>query len=36
MEYAASQYDDPKYKLGVHEWPALIRMLDKKNSIYKN
>tara|TARA_Y100001970_G_scaffold199595_1_gene242808 strand:+ start:45129 stop:45872 length:744 start_codon:yes stop_codon:yes gene_type:complete len=36
MEYAAGQYDDPRFKLGVHEWPALLRLLDKKNSIYKN
>tara|TARA_Y100001970_G_scaffold98770_1_gene124223 strand:+ start:1216 stop:1962 length:747 start_codon:yes stop_codon:yes gene_type:complete len=36
MEYAAGQYDDPRFKLGVHEWPALLRLLDKKKSIYKN
>ena len=36
MEYAASQYEDPKYKIGVHEWPALLRLLDKKKSKYKN
>ena len=36
MEYAAGQYDDPRFKLGVHEWPALLRLLDQKNSIYKN
>ena len=34
LEYAAGQYDDPKYQLGKHEWPALKRMLDKNNSIY--
>ena len=34
MEYAAGQYDDPRFKLGKHEWPALLRLLDKKNSIY--
>ena len=35
MEYAAGQYDDPLFKLGKHEWPALIRLLDDKKSIYK-
>ena len=35
MEYAAGQYDDPRFKLGDHEWPALLRLLDKKKSIYK-
>ena len=35
MEYAAGQYDDPRFKLGRHEWPALIRLLDDKKSIYK-
>ena len=35
MEYAAGQYDDPRFKLGKHEWPALLRLLDKKKSIYK-
>ena len=35
MEYAAGQYDDPRFKLGIHEWPALIRLLDDKKSIYK-
>jgi len=35
MKYAANQYDDPRFKLGVHEWPALLRLLDKKGSIYK-
>ena len=34
MEYAAGQYDDPRFKLGKHEWPALKRMLKKNNSIY--
>ena len=34
LEFAAGQYEDPKYKLGKHEWPALKRMLKKKNSIY--
>lgn len=34
LEFAAGQYDDPKYKLGEHEWPALKRMLQLKNSIY--
>ena len=36
MEYAAGQYDDPRFRLGKHEWPALLRLLDQKNSIYKN
>ena len=36
MEYAAGQYEDPRFKLGAHEWPALLRLLDKKKSIYKN
>ena len=36
MEYAAGQYDDPRFKLGKHEWPALLRLLDDKNSIYNN
>ena len=35
MEYAAVQYEDPRYKLGKHEWPALIRLLDDNKSIYK-
>jgi ribulose-5-phosphate 4-epimerase/fuculose-1-phosphate aldolase len=34
LEFAAGQYNDPKYQLGKHEWPALKRMLNKKNSIY--
>ena len=34
LEFAAGQYNDSKYKLGKHEWPALKRMLDKNNSIY--
>ena len=36
MEFAAGQYEDPRFKLGNHEWPALLRLLDKNNSIYKN
>ncbi len=36
LEFAAGQYEDPKYKLGLHEWPALKRMLKKNNSIYDN
>ena len=35
LEFAIEQYEDPKYKLGEHEWPALKRMLKKKNSIYE-
>jgi len=34
MEYAAGQYEDSRFQLGRHEWPALLRLLDKKNSIY--
>jgi ribulose-5-phosphate 4-epimerase/fuculose-1-phosphate aldolase len=34
LEFAAGQYNDPKYKLGKHEWLALKRMLNKNNSIY--
>jgi len=34
LEFAAGQYEDPKFKLGEHEWPALKRMLKKNNSIY--
>jgi len=36
MEYAAGQYEDPRFQLGKYEWPALLRLLDKKNSIYKD
>ena len=36
IEFAACQYDDPRFQLGKHEWPALLRLLDKNNSIYKN
>ena len=36
MEYAAGQYEDPRFQLGKFEWPALLRLLDKKNSIYSN
>jgi hypothetical protein len=35
MEYAAGQYDDERFSLGKHEWPALLRLLDSKNSKYK-
>jgi ribulose-5-phosphate 4-epimerase/fuculose-1-phosphate aldolase len=35
MEFAACQYDDPRFELGKYEWPALLRLLDKKQSIYK-
>ena len=34
MEFAAGQYDDPRFKLGKHEWPALLRLLDNNKSIY--
>ena len=35
IEFAASQYDDSRFQLGKHEWPALLRLLDKNKSIYK-
>lgn len=35
LEYAAGQYEDPRFKTGKHEWPALIRLLDDKKSVYK-
>ena len=35
MDFASGQYEDPRFKLGQHEWPALLRLLDKKNCIYK-
>ena len=34
MEFAAGQYDDPRFKLGKNEWPALLRLLDDNKSIY--
>tara|TARA_B100001123_G_scaffold82196_1_gene93702 strand:+ start:16 stop:762 length:747 start_codon:yes stop_codon:yes gene_type:complete len=34
MEYAAGQFEDPRFRLGKHEWPALLRLLDKKKSVY--
>ncbi|MDC6448476.1 class II aldolase/adducin family protein, partial [Alphaproteobacteria bacterium] len=34
LEFAAGQYQDPKFQLGENEWPALKRMLKKNNSIY--
>ena len=36
LETSANQYEDPKFQLGIHEWPALLRLLDKNKSIYKN
>ncbi len=36
LEYAAGQYQEPMFKTGKNEWPALIRLLDKKKSIYNN
>ena len=35
LEFAAQQYNDPSFELGKHEWPALLRLLDKNKSIYK-
>ena len=35
LEYAAGQYDDERFYLGKHEWPALLRLLDSKNSKYR-
>ena len=34
LEYAAGQYEDPMFEIGKNEWPALIRFLDDKKSIY--
>ena len=34
MEYAAGQYEDPRFQTGNHEWPALLRLLDDNKSIY--
>ena len=34
LEFAAGQYDDPSFKTGKHEWPALLRLLDHNKSIY--
>lgn len=34
LEFAAGQYEDPDFRLGEHEWPALKRMLKKNNNIY--
>ena len=34
LEVAAGQYDDPRFKTGKHEWPALLRLLDDNKSIY--
>ena len=36
MEFAATQYEDPRFELGKHEWPALLRLLEKNNIIYKD
>ena len=36
MKHASDQYQDSRFKLGKNEWPALLRLLDKNNSIYKN
>ena len=35
LEFASNQINDPKYRLGEHEWPALKRMLKTNNSIYE-
>ena len=35
MEFAANQYDDDQFKMGKNEWPALLRLLDKNKSNYK-
>ena len=34
LEFAAGQYEDPRFKTGKHEWPALLRLLDHNKSIY--
>jgi ribulose-5-phosphate 4-epimerase/fuculose-1-phosphate aldolase len=36
MEFAAKQYEDSRFLLGKHEWPALLRLLDKNKCIYKS
>ena len=36
MEFTARQYQEPRFHLGKHEWPALLRLLDKNKSIYKD
>lgn len=36
LEFSANQYDDERFQLGKHEWPALLRLLDKNKSIYKD
>lgn len=35
FEYAVKQYDDPRFTLGKYEWPALLRLLDKNKSLYR-
>ena len=36
MKLAASQYQDTRFTLGKHEWPSLLRLLNKNNSIYNH
>ena len=35
MEHAVKQYNDSRFIVGKNEWPALLRLLDKKNSVYR-
>ena len=35
LEFASGQYEDPRFQLGKHEWPALLRLLDENKSVYK-
>ena len=35
LEFAATQYEDTRFELGKHEWPALLRLLDKNKSVYR-
>ena len=34
LEFVAGQYEDPMYKIGKNEWPALKKNIDDKKSIY--
>ena len=34
-EVPNQKIEDPRFKLGLHEWPALLRLLDKNKSTYK-
>ena len=34
LEFAAGQFEDPRFQIGIHEWPALLRLLDSNKSKY--